>query len=61
MCVVIDLTNHESNQVQALWTGAGFTGLVTFNPDWPPKYTIVSQSIPEGDSVPCTSGITVFG
>jgi hypothetical protein len=58
---VIDLVGSQSNQAQSKWTTAGFSGAVTFNPPRPAKYTIVSQSLAPGDSVPCTSGITVFG
>ena len=58
---MIDLIGTQSNQAQAKWTAAGFTGIVTQNPAGPPFYTITAQSLTTGDVVPCTSGITVSG
>jgi hypothetical protein len=51
----------QSNQAQAKWTAAGFTGVVTQDPAGPPFYTITSQSLTAGTEVSCTSGITVSG
>jgi hypothetical protein len=61
MCTVPQLIGLQSNQVKSAWTGAGFTGTVTFTPDWPPRYTITSQSLAAGASEPCTSSIAVSG
>jgi hypothetical protein len=60
-CTVVNLVGVMSNQAQSTWANAGFTGKVTFNPDWPPKYTITAQSLTPGTRVRCTSGITVQG
>ena len=58
---MINLVGVEANKAQTTWTNAGFTGLVTFTPDWPPHYTITSQSLTVGATVECTSGIAVQG
>jgi hypothetical protein len=60
-CTVPNLVGLESNKVTSTWTNAGFTGAVTFTPDWPPHYTITSQSRTIGSVVVCTSGIAVEG
>jgi hypothetical protein len=59
MCIVISLIGVKTNQAPVLWSTAGFTGTVVFNPDVPPQYTIVAQSRLPGTAVPCSSGITV--
>jgi hypothetical protein len=41
------------------WEGYGFTGTVAFSPSTPPQYFIAWQSLTVGESVLCTSGITV--
>jgi hypothetical protein len=61
MCDVVNLVGLETNKVQSTWFNAGFTGAVTFTPDWPPHYTVTTQSLAVGASVPCTSGISVSG
>jgi hypothetical protein len=58
---VPDLVGLETNKVQGEWTNAGFTGAVTFTQEWPPHYTITSQSLTAGSEVTCDSGITVSG
>jgi len=58
---VISLIGVESNKAQATWESAGFTGTVLFTPDWPPHYTITSQTRTPGDVIKCTSGIRVYG
>jgi hypothetical protein len=59
MCTVISLLNVQSNKVQADWNAAGFTGTVIFVPLVPPNYRVEWQSLTVGDSITCTSGITV--
>jgi hypothetical protein len=59
MCVVPNLVNVNTSNVPPLWTGAGFTGAITYNPTVPPQYRIAWQSLPAASSVPCTSGIEV--
>ena len=58
-CTVISLLDVSSVKASGLWTGAGFTGKVTFSPAVPPQYRIRWQSLTAGSSVPCSSGITV--
>jgi hypothetical protein len=48
-----------SNQVKGIWSDAGFTGPVTYDPPVRPKYIIGSQSLDPGTTADCTSGITV--
>jgi hypothetical protein len=55
------LIGLESNKVLAAWADAGFTGSVTFTPDWPPHYTIETQSLAAGTNALCTWSITVTG
>jgi len=57
----VDLVGLRTNKAQATWTDAGFSGTVTFSPEWPPHYEITSQSLAPGDRVRCTSGIEVHG
>ena len=60
-CKVVKLIGLRTNKAQATWSAAGFSGVVSFNPDWPPHYTITAQSVAPGDRIKCTSGITVTG
>ncbi|HUQ44206.1 MAG TPA: hypothetical protein VM451_07365 [Candidatus Limnocylindria bacterium] len=57
----MNLVGLDSNRAQSTWNGAGFTGIVSFSPAWPPKYVITSQSLAPGTRVKCTSGISVQG
>jgi len=60
-CEVVDLVGLRTNKAQATWTNAGFSGTVTFSPEWPPHYTIAAQSLTPGDRVRCGSDIAVQG
>jgi hypothetical protein len=57
----VDLVGLRTNKAQATWAAAGFTGAVTFSPEWPPHYTIAAQSLTPGDRVRCGSDIAVQG
>jgi hypothetical protein len=57
----VSLIGLPTNKAQSTWANAGFSGEVTFSPEWPPHYTITSQSLTPGTFVPCTRGITVQG
>ena len=59
MCEVVDLVDWNTVKAQEQWSGAGFTGTVTFSPAVPPQYKIVWQSLTAGTSVTCSQGITV--
>jgi hypothetical protein len=59
MCTVVDLVGSNTAQAQQKWNLAGFTGTVTFSPDVPPQFKILSQNLVAGSSILCTSGITV--
>jgi PKD repeat protein len=63
-CVVPDFATKPNGRmtnsgIQAEWTAAGFTTAVIFNPLPPPDYEIKKQSLKAGNSVPCTSVLTV--
>ena len=58
-CLVTDLVGVRTSNAAQLWAAAGFTGLLTFDPETPPQYEIAWQSREVGSSVPCTSGMTV--
>ncbi len=57
-CTVPDFDNVRKNNATSLWTGAGFTGSITFQ-SGSGNYRIDFQSLDDGDDVPCTSSITV--
>jgi hypothetical protein len=59
MCTVVSLLNDQSNKAQSDWIDAGFTGQVVFVPLVPPNYRIQWQSETVGNSILCSSGITV--
>lgn len=59
MCTVISLLNVQSNKAQGDWNDAGFTGQVVFVPLVPPNYRIQWQSETVGNSILCSSGVTV--
>jgi hypothetical protein len=61
MCTVPNFVGVETNHVRSEWTNAGFTGVVSFSPDWPPHYTVTSQSLAPGSVVRCTTDIAVQG
>jgi hypothetical protein len=44
---------------QSTWDAALFTGPIVFVPSSPLFYFINWQSLPQGSSAPCDSGITV--
>jgi hypothetical protein len=58
-CTVISLLDVQSNRAQGDWSAAGFTGAVVFSPLVPPQYRIQWQSLTVGNTVLCSSGITV--
>lgn len=58
-CTVVSLLNVLANKAQGDWRDAGFSGTVIFIPLVPPNYRIQWQSETVGDSILCTSGITV--
>ena len=58
-CEVISLINVNTSNAQLTWNTAGFTGTVLFSPPIPPQYKIKWQSLTVGQTVPCTSDISV--
>ena len=58
-CSVIDLVGVMTSNASQQWAAAGFTGALTFDPQTPPQFEIAWQSRAVGDSVPCSSGMTV--
>ena len=64
-CVVPNFATKPTGRmtnsgIQADWTAAGFTTTVIFSPIAPPDYEIKKQSLKAGDSVSCSSVLTVF-
>ncbi len=64
MCTVPTLVGQRTNNAAQIWGtgphGAGFTTPIIFSPQVPPAYTIGSQSVSPGQSLPCdTTVITV--
>jgi PKD repeat protein len=60
LCLVPHLDTVRRNSAQAVWTAAGFTGLVTDGPFAPSgNYIITTQSITALSNVPCDSGVVV--
>ncbi len=60
MCTVPNLVGKMSSQAPNLWTAAGFTLPISFQPLTPPQYRIGSQNIAAGISRQCgTTIITV--
>lgn len=57
-CTVPDFDGVKKNSATSRWTSAGFTGAITFQ-SGNGNYTIDFQSLTEGASKPCSSGITV--
>ncbi len=61
VCTVPDLTDNNTANAQSEWSGAGFTGVLMFDPLVPPNYNIDRQSVPSGSTVECTlAGFTVW-
>lgn len=58
MCNVPNFKNSDTSTAQATWNAAGFTTTVVFSPLIPPNYTIKSQNLAKGQSLPC--GTTVI-
>lgn len=58
-CTVPDFSNQSTGAAPGLWTGAFFTGTITYSPTVPPQYKIGWQSLPALSSVLCTSNITL--
>lgn len=58
-CQVVSLIGENSANAPAIWNTAGFTGTVDFSPSVPRHYKIGWQSLTAGETVLCTSGITV--
>lgn len=59
-CIVPNFFNTSSSKATTTWVKAGFAANnLTFNPLVPPHYKIKRQSLPSGQSYPCTSTITV--
>ncbi len=58
-CDVINLVGMNTSNAQLAWNTAGFTGTVLFSPPVPPQYKIKWQSLTVGQTVPCTSDISV--
>lgn len=59
VCEVVSLIGLNTSNAQLTWSSAGFTGTVQFSPPVPPQYKIGWQSLTVGDSVLCTSNISV--
>jgi hypothetical protein len=59
LCTVANLVGVNTGNAQLTWSTAGFTGTVLYSPAIPPQYKIGWQSLTPGESVPCTSDITV--
>lgn len=58
MCTVPDFNGVHANAAAALWTGHNFTGPLTNN-NGNGNSKLSYQSVPAGNSEPCTIGITV--
>lgn len=58
-CVVPNLISVNTSNAQALWSARGFTTTLVYSPHTPPQYKIAWQSLNSGDTVLCTSVITV--
>jgi PKD repeat protein len=60
-CMVPTLTGKKRNQVDNLWTTAGFTGTLSNGPGAPNGngWTVTTQSLTALSSVPCTASIQV--
>lgn len=59
LCDVVSLIGVNTSTAQLTWSSAGFTGTVQFSPPVPPQYKIGWQSLTVGDSIPCSSNISV--
>ena len=59
-CTVPNLVGTKKNGAAGTWTGAGFTGLIAYNPNPNGNWTIQTQSLPPGPGL-CTSAITIGG
>lgn len=57
-CTVPDFANVNSDDAQALWNSRGFTTIVNFRQGNLP-WVIVSQDQVVGQTIPCTSSVTV--
>jgi hypothetical protein len=59
-CIVPDFNNVHTNSATGTWTTAGFSANnLVFNPLVPPHYRIKKQTLTKGDSVSCSSSMTV--
>jgi hypothetical protein len=59
LCSVPDLVGWNTSNIPPMWTGAGFTGTITYNPTIPPQFKVAWQSLTAGTNVACTSDIEV--
>lgn len=59
LCEVVNLIGENTANAQVIWSGASFTGTVSIAGSVPPHYKIGWQSLTVGETVPCTSGISV--
>jgi hypothetical protein len=59
MCVVPNFINLNTSNVPGLWSAAGFTGTITYNPTVPPQYKVLWQSLVPQTQVPCSSDVEV--
>jgi Flp pilus assembly protein TadG len=57
-CTVPDFEDVRKNDAEALWTGAGFSGSITFQ-SGAGNYKIDYQSLGAGSDEPCTSDVEV--
>lgn len=60
MCTVPNFVNQSTGAAPGLWTGAFFTGTITYSPTVPPQYKVGWQSLTAGASVLCTSNVTLM-
>jgi hypothetical protein len=58
-CIVPSLIGETASEAPAIWSAAGFTGLLTFDSPMQPNQRIGYQSLVAGSSEPCSSGIAV--
>jgi PKD repeat protein len=60
LCTVPQLFNVRRNSAPAIWSAAGFTGVVTDGPGAPGgNYVIKRQSVTSNSQYPCNSGVMV--
>ena len=61
LCTVPSFNGKKRNQVDNLWTAAGFTGTLTSGPGAPSGqgWTVTTQTLTANSSVPCTASIQV--